>query len=83
MRSQNQYGERHMSTATWAIMGSLVINLMIALLIAAVFSMPPPATAAESTGCAAHAAAHAQPAPAQPARPNHRYIVAVRMGWAM
>jgi hypothetical protein len=64
-------------------MGSLVINLMIALLIATVFSVPPPATAAESTGCSAHPAAHARPAPVQPARPNHRYIVAVRMGWAM
>jgi hypothetical protein len=72
-----------MRTTTWAIMGSLVVNLMIVLLIATVFSVPPSATAAESTGCSAHAAAHARPAPVQPARPNHRYIVAVRMGWAM
>ena len=72
-----------MRTATWAIMGSLVVNLTIALLIATAFSVPPPAAAAESTACSAHAAAHARPAPAKPARPTHRYIVAVRMGWAM
>ena len=81
--SPNQGWERHMRTTTWAIMGSLVTNVMIALLIATVFSVSRPATAAELTGCSAHAAAHARPAPVQPARPNHRYIVAVRMGWAM
>jgi hypothetical protein len=72
-----------MRTTTWAIMGSLVINLVIGLLIATVFSVSPPVTAAESTGCATHSAAHARPVPTQPARPTHRYIVAVRMGWAL
>jgi hypothetical protein len=66
---------------TWAILGSLVINLMLSLAIAAVFSAPP-AVAAELPGCS-HATAPARPAPAQPARSSRRYIVAVRMGWAM
>ncbi len=72
-----------MRTTTWAILGSLVINLVLGLLIATVFSVSPPATAAESTGCPAHAATQSRQAPAQPARSGHRYIVAVRMGWAM
>jgi hypothetical protein len=72
-----------MGTTTAAIMGSLVINLMLGLLIATVFSVSLPATAAESTGCPARAAAHSRPVPAQPAGPGRRYIVAVRMGWAI
>ena len=72
-----------MRMTTWAILGSLAINLMLGLVVAAVFSMPPPARAAESPGCSTHPAAHARQAPAQPARSGHRYIVAVRMGWAM
>ncbi len=72
-----------MRTTTWAILGSLVINLMLGLVIAAVFSVSPPAKAAASTKCSAHAAVHTPQAPAQPARSGQRYIVAVRMGWAM
>ena len=72
-----------MRTVTWAILGSLGINLMLGLVIAAVFSVSPPAMAAESPACSTHAAAPARQAPAQPARSGHRYIVAVRMGWAM
>jgi hypothetical protein len=72
-----------MRTATWAILGSLVINLMLGLVIAAVFSVSPPAKAAGLPGCSVPAAAHARQAPAQSARSGHRYIVAVRMGWAM
>ncbi len=68
---------------SWAILGSLVINLMLGMVIAALFSMSPPAKAAESQGCSANAAAHTRPAAAPPARSGHRYIVAVRMGWAM
>jgi len=64
-------------------LGSLGINLMLGLVIAAVFSLSPPVKAAELPRCSGHAAAHAPQAPAQPARPGHRYIVAVRMGWAM
>ena len=71
-----------MRMTTWAILGSLVLNLMLGLVMAAVFSVSP-ATAAESAQCAVHGAAPTRQAPAQPARPGHRYIVAVRMGWAM
>jgi hypothetical protein len=92
-----------MTTATWAILGSLCINLMLGLVITAVFSVSPPVNAAELLRCpaqaavqaadaaahAAQAAAHAADAAAhaaahapQPPRSGHRYIVAVRMGWA-
>jgi hypothetical protein len=71
-----------MQTRSWAIFGSLLINLMLGLAIAAVFSVSPTATAADLARCPAHTAAHAAPVTAQPARPGHRYIVAVRMGWA-
>jgi hypothetical protein len=47
-----------------------------------VFSVSPTATAADLARCPAHSAAHTAPVTAQPARPGHRYIVAVRMGWA-
>jgi hypothetical protein len=72
-----------MRTMAWGILGSLAINLMLGLVIATVFSVSPPAKAAELPGCSAQAAVHAGQAPAQPARSGHRYIVAVRMGWAM
>jgi hypothetical protein len=74
--------------ATWAILGSL-INLMLGLVITPVFSVSPQVKATELLRCPAHAAAHAPhaaaqapQAPPQPARSGHRYIVAVRMGWA-
>lgn len=75
-----------MKTKTWAAFGSLMINLMLGLAIAAVFSAAPLARADQLRVCAAHAAAHtratpAQPAPSAPARKSH--IVAVRMGWAI
>jgi hypothetical protein len=66
----------------WAILGSLLINLMLGLVMAAVFSVSRPATAAESAQCPTHASAPSRQAPAQPARSGPRYIVAVRMGWA-
>ena len=72
-----------MRKTTWAILGSLVINLVLGLGLAAVFSVSPQAQAADLPGCSTQAAAHARPTPAPPARPGHRYIVAVRMGWAM
>ena len=76
-------GERQMRTRSWAIFGSLLISLMLGLAIATVFSVSPVATAAELARCpAAHGATHAAPVTTQPARPGHRYIVAVRMGWA-
>ena len=72
-----------MRTRGWAILGSLVINLMLALVIAAVFSASPPARAAEAAQCATHPAPARGSAPAQRGRSGQRYIVAVRMGWAM
>jgi hypothetical protein len=71
-----------MRMTTWAILGSLVINLMLGLVMAAVFSVSRPATAAESAQCPAHAAAPRRQAPGHPARSGPRYIVAARMGWA-
>ena len=72
-----------MKATTWAILGSLAINVVLGLAIATLFGVSPPLMAAESPGCSAHAAAPARQAPAQPARTGHRYIVAVRMGWAL
>src|SRR6516164_6880145 len=83
MPRQNYRGERYMRARSWAIVGSLVINLMLGLAIAAVFSGSPTAAAADLARCPAQTATHSAPAPAQPARSGHRYIVAVRMGWAM
>jgi cytochrome bd-type quinol oxidase subunit 2 len=72
-----------MRARSWAIVGSLVINLMLGLAIAAVFSGSPTAAAADLARCPGHTVTHSAPAAPQPARPGHRYIVAVRMGWAM
>ena len=71
-----------MRTRTWAMLGTLVINLMLGVAVAGVFSLSRPAIAAAAPACPANAAAHTRPTPAQPARSGHRYIVAVRMGWA-
>lgn len=75
-------GERQMRTRSWAIFGLLLINLMLGLAIAAVFSVSRSATAADLARHPAHSATHSAPVTTQPARPGHRYIVAVRMGWA-
>jgi hypothetical protein len=72
-----------MRTASWAILGSLCINLVLGLVIASVFSVSRPVNAAELLRCSPRATAHAPQAPVRPAQPGRRYIVAVRMGWAM
>jgi hypothetical protein len=72
-----------MRNTIWAILGSLAINLMLGLAITTVFSVSPPAQAAGLPACSGHAAAPTRQAPAPPARSGRRYIVAVRMGWAM
>ena len=72
-----------MRMTSWAILGSLVINLTLALVMASLFSASLPARATESAQCSTHPAAPTRQAPAPPARSGHRYIVAVRMGWAM
>jgi hypothetical protein len=70
-----------MKSTTWAALGSLSINLVLGLLIAALFSAAPAARAAERTQCVQHAVSSHQ-APARQAAPHRSYIVAVRMGWA-
>lgn len=72
-----------MKMTTWAVLGSLLINVMLGVLIAAVFSASPAARAEACTG--PHSAAHVKPAPASPTHtpyPRHGYLIAVRMGWA-
>ena len=64
------------------MIGSLLINLMLGLAVAAVFTVLRSATAADLARHPAHSATHSAPVTTQPARPGHRYIVAVRMGWA-
>jgi hypothetical protein len=69
-------------TKTWAVLGSLLINLMLGLVIAAVFSVTPAALAEACS--ASHPAAHLKStsAPtASAASGHHGYLVAVRMGW--
>lgn len=71
-----------MKTTTWAALGSLFINVMLGLVIAAVFSATPSAQAGEPAhlSCAGQAK-HAKQAPPQPAPTRRAYLVEVRMGW--
>ena len=73
-----------MKTTTWAALGSLFINVMLGLVIAAVFSAAPTARAADSAHlrCGGQAK-HAKQAPPQaaPAPTRRAYLVEVRMGW--
>jgi hypothetical protein len=74
-----------MKMTAWAVLGSLLINLVLGLLVAAVFSVAP-VGAAELHGCgAAHSPVHARPgpAPSAPARSHRSYLVEARMGWAV
>src|ERR1700694_4462693 len=81
MRSENGWEESVMRVTTWAVLGSLLINLVLGLLVAAVFSVAP-ARAAERAPCAGGHAVHTTQTPDQ-AAPGHRgYLVAVRMGGA-
>src|ERR1700694_5167126 len=52
MRSKNGWEENVMKVTTWAVLGSLLINLVLGLLVAAVFSVAPPARTAERAACA-------------------------------
>jgi hypothetical protein len=77
-----------MKTRTWAVFGSLFINLALGLLIAVIFSAAPPARAGEPARSHCAHDAHAKPSPTRtvpvvPAAPVRRaYLVDVRMGWA-
>jgi len=70
-----------MRVTTWAVLGSLLINLVLGLLVAAVFSVAP-ARAAERAPCAGGHAVHTTQSPDRPAPVHRGYLVAVRMGWA-
>jgi hypothetical protein len=69
-----------MRVTTWAVLGSLLINLVLGLLVAAVFSVAP-ARAAERAPCAHGHPAHITQTPDRPALVHRGYLVAVRMGW--
>ena len=71
-----------MRVTTWAVVGSLLINLVLGLLVAAVFSVAPPARAAERAACAGGRTMHTTQTPDRPALVHRGYLVAVRMGWA-
>jgi hypothetical protein len=71
-----------MRVTTWAVFGSLFINLVLGLLVAALFTVAPPALAAGPTHCTATHAVHKADAPARSATPKGGYVVAARMGWA-
>ena len=68
-----------MRITSWAVLGSLLINLALALLVAVVFSVPP-ARAAERAQCTGRMM-HATHTPDRPALVHRGYLVAVRMGW--
>jgi hypothetical protein len=82
MRSENCREESAMRVTTWAVLGSLLINLVLGLLVAAVFSVAPPVRAAERAPCAVGRPVHTTQTPDRPALVHHGYLVAVRMGWA-
>ena len=69
-----------MRVTTWAVLGSILINLVLALLVAVVFSVPP-ARAAERAQCTGRTI-HPTHTPDRPALAHRGYLVAVRMGWA-
>ena len=68
------------NATTVGVLGSLVINLMLGLAVAAVFSVTPAAQAQDARCAAEHAVSPAL----QPSllREQDDYVVATRMGWA-
>jgi len=71
-----------MRVTPWAVLGSLLINLVLGLLVAVVFSVPP-ARAAEPPQCNGHTThtTHATHTPDRRALVHRGYLVEVRMGW--
>ena len=67
-----------MKVTTWAVFGSLVVNLALGLAVAAVFSVAP-VRAAENSHCTA---THAVSTEQHPVLIHRAYLVAARMGWA-
>lgn len=68
------------NATTVGVLGSLVINLMLGLAVAAVFSVTPAAQAKDARCAAEHAVSPAL----QPTLLGEQddYVVATRMGWA-
>jgi hypothetical protein len=69
-------------TTTWAVFGSLAINLVLGCIVALVFSVAPVAQAAELPQSAPSAPATPAPAPPKDDSKKDSYLTAVRMGWA-
>ncbi len=68
-------------TTTWAVLGSVAINLVLSLLVALVFSVAPGVQAQERAPPSAHGPATTpRGKTAEPAR-SDSYLTAVRMGW--
>ena len=70
-----------MKSTTFGVVGSLVINLMLGLIVAAVFSVTPAAQAREVAQCPMEHAAQPANAPAVERPHAGGHLVAVRMGW--
>ena len=82
---EKAHGETLMQKAASALLGSLLINLVLGLSMAAVLAASA-ATAPPPRCGTAHAPARPTQPPARPApaAPGHNgYVVAARMGWAM
>jgi hypothetical protein len=75
-----------MKLTAWAVFGSLLLTLLLALVVAGVFGAVPVRAGELHSRGVAHGAAPARQgwvAPA-PARRGHRsYLVEARMGWAV
>jgi hypothetical protein len=69
------------TTTAVGIMGSVVINLMLGIVIAAVFSVTPTAQAREVVQCPAQHTEHPASQPALEHGRSGGHLVAVRMGW--
>jgi hypothetical protein len=69
-------------TTTWAVLGSLAINLLLGGALALVFSAVPAAQAAELPPAPASTPAAPPKAPATGEAAKPDYLTAVRMGWA-
>ena len=70
-----------MKRTTFGVMGSLVINLVLGLIIAAVFSVTPAAQADEVAQCPMEDPAQPASSPAQDHPHAGGHLAAVRMGW--
>lgn len=69
-------------TTTWAVVGSLAINLALGGIIALVLSAVPAAQATELPQVPASLPATPVKTPAQDGNKKVDYLTAVRMGWA-